>query len=313
MVQIIQSQPTQRQSALELAAQQAVQGFGQAYQQGQQTQRQQALQALDTAIQLRGQGYDVAPQQVQQMYNQPQAGFGGIFDKRTAEFTAKQEAEKAKLEREALSQGVELDYKKAQAEALRAEAPLKAQERMLQLQKTKEDLALSPLARRKAEAEIKKLEAESSGPLADKRTDTSKKAAGFYERMTQAENAFKKLPADIGTGMFGIKPPERFMSEDRKLQEQAKRNFISANLRLESGATIGDEEYALEEAKYFPAPGDTQKVLDQKEEARKLAIENLKMQGGVVNEAPGQKAQPPAFDMSAVDAALAKRGVAIGN
>jgi len=43
MVQIIQSQPTQRQSALEQVLGQAVQGFGQSYLQGQQTLRQQAL------------------------------------------------------------------------------------------------------------------------------------------------------------------------------------------------------------------------------------------------------------------------------
>ncbi len=44
MVQIIQSQPTQRQSALELALGQAVNNFGSSYMQGQQTLRQQALQ-----------------------------------------------------------------------------------------------------------------------------------------------------------------------------------------------------------------------------------------------------------------------------
>lgn len=44
MVQIIQSQPTQRQSALELALGQAVQNFGSSYEKGVQTKRQQALQ-----------------------------------------------------------------------------------------------------------------------------------------------------------------------------------------------------------------------------------------------------------------------------
>lgn len=43
MVQIIQSEPTQRQSALEMALGQALQGFGSSFAQGQQTQRQQAL------------------------------------------------------------------------------------------------------------------------------------------------------------------------------------------------------------------------------------------------------------------------------
>lgn len=52
MVQIIQSEPTQRQSALEMALGQALQGFGSSYLQGQQTQRQQALADTQTKLKL---------------------------------------------------------------------------------------------------------------------------------------------------------------------------------------------------------------------------------------------------------------------
>jgi hypothetical protein len=65
---------------------------------------------------------------------------------------------------------------------------------------------------------------------------------------------------------------------------QAKKNFITAVLRKESGAAIGPEEYVTEDLKYFPQRGDSQLVIDQKAEARKLAIDAMKIQAG-----PGSK------------------------
>jgi hypothetical protein len=69
-------------------------------------------------------------------------------------------------------------------------------------------------------------------------------------------------------------------SEQQQQTEQARRNFVSAVLRKESGAAIGIDEYKNEERKYFPQAGDTAKVIQQKQEARKLAIEALKAQAG---------------------------------
>jgi hypothetical protein len=62
--------------------------------------------------------------------------------------------------------------------------------------------------------------------------------------------------------------------------DQARRNFVTAILRKESGAAIAPSEYANEEKKYFPQIGDTQKTIDQKQEARKLAIKALEAQAG---------------------------------
>lgn len=69
-------------------------------------------------------------------------------------------------------------------------------------------------------------------------------------------------------------------SAEQQQTEQARRNFVSAVLRKESGAAIGVDEYKNEERKYFPQAGDTAKVIQQKQEARKLAIEALKAQAG---------------------------------
>jgi hypothetical protein len=69
-------------------------------------------------------------------------------------------------------------------------------------------------------------------------------------------------------------------SEQQQQTEQARRNFVSAVLRKESGAAIGIDEYKNEERKYFPQAGDTDKVIQQKQKARELAIEALKAQAG---------------------------------
>jgi hypothetical protein len=69
-------------------------------------------------------------------------------------------------------------------------------------------------------------------------------------------------------------------SAEQQQTEQARRNFVSAVLRKESGAAIGVDEYKNEERKYFPQAGDTSKVIEQKQKARELAIEALKAQAG---------------------------------
>jgi hypothetical protein len=69
-------------------------------------------------------------------------------------------------------------------------------------------------------------------------------------------------------------------SEQQQQTEQARRNFVSAVLRKESGAAIGVDEYKNEERKYFPQAGDTDAVIKQKQKARELAIEALKAQAG---------------------------------
>ena len=69
-------------------------------------------------------------------------------------------------------------------------------------------------------------------------------------------------------------------NEQQQQVEQARRNFVSAVLRKESGAAIGVDEYKNEERKYFPQAGDTDAVIKQKQKARELAIEALKAQAG---------------------------------
>ena len=83
-------------------------------------------------------------------------------------------------------------------------------------------------------------------------------------------------------------------SPEQQQVEQARRNFITAVLRKESGATISPEEFYSEEKKYFPQLGDSQPVILQKRAARDLAIRAMDIQSG--NKAPNAAmpgAQPP--------------------
>jgi len=73
-------------------------------------------------------------------------------------------------------------------------------------------------------------------------------------------------------------------NEAQQSTDQARRNFVTAVLRKESGAVISPSEFAGEAQKYFPQPGDTTKVIKQKQEARELAIKALEIQAG-----PGAK------------------------
>lgn len=69
-------------------------------------------------------------------------------------------------------------------------------------------------------------------------------------------------------------------SEKQQQTDQARRNFVTAVLRKESGAAISPTEFANEEKKYFPQIGDSAKVIKQKQEARELAIKALETQAG---------------------------------
>ena len=69
-------------------------------------------------------------------------------------------------------------------------------------------------------------------------------------------------------------------SAEQQQVEQARRDFVTAILRPESGAAIGVQEEKNEEKKYFPQAGDTETVIQQKQQSRLKAIEGLKAKAG---------------------------------
>jgi hypothetical protein len=86
-------------------------------------------------------------------------------------------------------------------------------------------------------------------------------------------NIFNALPAVLGG-----------LNEQQQQTVNARINFITALLRKESGAAIGPNEFSTAEKLYFPKPGDSASVIAQKQNARNLAIQAMKIQAG-----PGAK------------------------
>ena len=116
-----------------------------------------------------------------------------------------------------------------------------------------------------------------------KYTQDEARAYGFAARMLQAQNEIDQLPEDYNPASLmeagrlpvGQTLANMMASEEYQKYEQAKRNWITANLRKESGAVIGVEEMEQEEIKYFPQVGDSRDVIEQKARARKAAEESM--------------------------------------
>ena len=66
----------------------------------------------------------------------------------------------------------------------------------------------------------------------------------------------------------------------RQQYRQAQENWVSANLRAESGAAIGVDEMEKEIQKYFPQTNDKPAVIAQKAQARKAAELAMQVRGG---------------------------------
>lgn len=69
-------------------------------------------------------------------------------------------------------------------------------------------------------------------------------------------------------------------NEQQQSTLQARKNFATAILRKESGASISPTEFADVERIYFAAPGDSDAIVKQKQRSRQLAINALETQAG---------------------------------
>lgn len=143
--------------------------------------------------------------------------------------------------------------------------------------------------------------AKKVGPM----TEGQANAALYADRMRNSE---KIIAATEKAGLnFGEKAKSsvpgvgNFMvSEDYQKFDQARRDFINAVLRRESGAVISAEEFENGNKQYFPQPGDGPEVLKQKVENRRIAIEGISRAAGssykpdAAPAAPAAPAQPQA-------------------
>lgn len=110
-----------------------------------------------------------------------------------------------------------------------------------------------------------------------KLTEGQTNALAFGGRMKNANELLSQIDAegtDFYQGLVGQLPMglgNYLQTPQYQRYSQAKRDFINAILRKESGAAIAESEFANAERQYFPQPGDSPEVIQQKRENRELA------------------------------------------
>lgn len=114
-------------------------------------------------------------------------------------------------------------------------------------------------------------------------TEGQSKAALFGSRMTNADKIVSTL-AQEGVNVstpgsrtgFGVGAVLNMGASPQQQQlDQAKRDFINATLRRESGAAIAESEFDNAEKQYFPQMGDSPQVIAQKAQNRATAIRGM--------------------------------------
>lgn len=128
------------------------------------------------------------------------------------------------------------------------------------------------------------------------------KAAGFTDRMLQSEAILSGKAPETGIGPvtpgadaqganiveYGISntpyvpdvAKNKLHSKEYQQFDQAKRDFVNAQLRRESGAAISPSEFDSANKQYFPVPGDSPEVIAQKRANRRVAVEAMGREGG---------------------------------
>jgi hypothetical protein len=117
-------------------------------------------------------------------------------------------------------------------------------------------------------------------------TDTQSVSAGFYSRMAEAnaqmdQNLEGILASGIEKARADVPLIGNYTASDAyQVANNLMLDFVTANLRKESGAALGKEETEREFKKYFPQPGDGPKNIERKRQARQLAIESMRLNAG---------------------------------
>lgn len=113
-------------------------------------------------------------------------------------------------------------------------------------------------------------------------TDGQATSLGFARRMAQANTIIDSIGSQFASvSSFGGLLPSGLQSADRQRYEQAKRNFVNAVLRKESGAAISPSEFSSAEKQYFPQAGDKPEVIAQKKQNRELVVESMAIAANV--------------------------------
>ena len=135
-----------------------------------------------------------------------------------------------------------------------------------------------------------------------KPTESEQKAYGFAQRMELSDQLITNLENKVlnegkdatalyptATSQAAGKVPligdylrTQVTSPIQQQYRQAQENWVRANLRKESGAVIGSDEMADEIRNYFPQPGESAQVIQQKQLARQVTQDAMKTSAGAL-------------------------------
>jgi hypothetical protein len=131
--------------------------------------------------------------------------------------------------------------------------------------------------------------------FAPKMTEGQATSALYADRMAQSNKivgAFEEQGLKAGQRFMERITPDALRSyaltPEYQQFEQAKRDFVNATLRRESGAVINPDEFRSAERQYFPQPGDSKEVIAQKRANRATALAGIQRAGGPGYKPPGE-------------------------
>jgi hypothetical protein len=159
------------------------------------------------------------------------------------------------------------------------------------------------------------LEPIPGGPAAGQNkplTEVQGNATAFGMRMKDASQTIRELeesravdPSGLNVAMAGgqgllatpLNAAAGAMNPKAQVYKQAQKNWITANLRKESGAAIPVPEMEAEIVKWFPVMGDRPEVIASKAAAREVAERAMSVQAGpgaknIIDD--GARGKPPA-------------------
>ncbi len=142
------------------------------------------------------------------------------------------------------------------------------------------------LARKIQQANLENIQSqikERNTESGTKMNATQAVASGYADRMIEANKIIESSADKFASlrSYAGQNLPNFLKTEDRQKFEQAQRDFINAVLRKESGAAIADSEFASAKIQYFPQPGDSEGVVEQKRVNRLISTNALLKQAGL--------------------------------
>jgi hypothetical protein len=134
-------------------------------------------------------------------------------------------------------------------------------------------------------------------------TEAQAKAATFRSQMRQAELELARLPqafdptklsAQVET-QLAAGPTNLIVGEAAQRARQAQEQWAESALRFKTGAAATRDEVLMNVRTFFPQPGDTPAVIEQKARARKSLERDLEFAAGMRSQdapAPAGAADP---------------------